>query len=535
MPSTITQSALSCRACSVLGDSYLSLARVQVQPEGFMAAAHRPYLTYTLAVLLCAVFGLELAFGVAPPDKPMTPALDTLIAMGGLNKTLVLNGEVYRLVSAIFLHASPAHLAGNAIVLLLAGYALERYAGPARLLIVFSVCGLAGSLGSLLWHERAIVAAGASGAILGVLFAALICTHRLPKGFRRLRARIWLTLVVALALIPDPTGGSKDILVDFGAHVAGSLAGVLAGIWIVAAWPSDRAAPLKALPLTASACLALFGGTAVWSAVHYTNVEALYSGNAAFLEKDYGRAALEYGEAIRRNPQNPAAYFGRALAFQQAGQVENAIADYKTALTLSPRNPDFLLTLGELYSDWGDQAQAGGYIAQAIELQPDNPMAYIARGIMKFRSGGSNEAIADFDKAVELNPKEANGYNSRAFTYLAMGKLSEAHADILKALTFAPGEPAILDTEGHILVALGRPKEALRSFNQVLEGPNGKQYAASFYGRGLAYEKLQSKALAIRDYRSALDIKVWDIEEKEAQQKARARLEALTGAPAEGN
>ena len=94
-------------------------------------------------------------------------------------------------------------------------------------------------------------------------------------------------------------------------------------------------------------------------------------------------------------------------------------------------------------------------------------------------------------------------------------------------MKLAPGDPAILDTEGHILIALGRPNEALQSFNRVLKA---KQYAASFYGRGMAYEKLELKAEAIQDYKSALALKVWDIEEKEAQQKARARLEALIGA-----
>ena len=492
-----------------------------------MAAAHRPYLTFTLFALLCAVFAIELAFGVAPLEKPMTPALETLIAMGGLNRTLVLKGEVFRLVTAIFLHADLAHLAGNSIVLLLAGWLLERLIGWKRLLIVFCFCGLAGSAGSLVWNSEAMVAAGASGAILGVLFAALVCTHRLPGGANRLKIRIWLLLVLALALFPVPVSAGKGLTIDLGAHMAGPLAGIVAGLWLIATWPADRT---KALPWAVAACLAVFGGAAVWSTMHYTNVRALYSGDAAILRKDYDRAAQEYSEAIRRNPDDTIAYLRRGLAFQEAGRVDDAIANYKAALTLAPQNSFLLVALGELYSATGDQAKAAGYIAKAIELQPHNTMAYIARGVVKHRSGHAEEAIADFSKAMELSPSEANAYNARAFTYLAMGKPQEALADIRKALELAPADPAILDTEGHILIALGRPKEALRSFNRVLEGPNAKQYAASFYGRGLAQEKLDSKAEAIRDYKSALDLKVWDIEEKEAQQKARARLEALTSA-----
>ena len=495
-----------------------------------MAAAHRPYLTFTLFVVLCAVFAIELALGVAPLEKPLTPALDTLIAMGGLNRTMVLNGEVFRVVTSIFLHADLTHLAGNSIVLLLAGWLLERQVGWARLLIVFCLCGLAGSAGSLVWNSEGMVAAGASGAILGVLFAALVCTHRLPEGASRLRLRIWLLLILALAVFPVPATAGKGFAIDVGAHSAGSLAGILAGFWLTATWPADRTAGPTVLRWAVPACLAIFGGAAVWGSVYYTNVQAFHRGNAALQQRDYSRAALEYSEAIRHNPENPLAYFRRGLAFRETGQVEEAIADYKAALTLVPQNAFFLIALGELYSDSGDQAKAAGYIAKAIELQPHGPEGYVAQAIMKHRSGRSEEALADLGKAVQLDPSGASGYNSRAFTLLAMGKPQAALADIRKALKLAPAEPAILDTEGHILIALGQLKEALRSFNRVLEGRDAKQYAASFYGRGLAYEKLGSKAEAVRDYKSALDLKVWVIDEKEAQQMARARLEALTGA-----
>jgi tetratricopeptide (TPR) repeat protein len=359
----------------------------------------------------------------------------------------------------------------------------------------------------------------------------LVCTHRLPGGANRLKIRIWLLLVLALALFPVPVSAGKGLTIDLGAHMAGSLAGIVAGLWLIATWPADLMARPKALGWAAPACLAILGGAAVWSSVHYANAAALaavlHRGDAAILDKDYGRADQEYSDAIRRDPENPVSYFRRGLAFQEAGRVDDAIADYKAALTLAPQTSLFLVALGQLYSASGDQAKAAGYIAKAIELKPDNAMGYIVRGIVKHRSGRSEEAIADFGEAVKLDPSEANGYNSRAFTYLAMGKPREALADIRKALKLAPGDPAILDTEGHILIALGRPDEALQSFNRVLKA---KQYAASFYGRGLAYEKLELKAEAIQDYKSALALKVWDIEEKEAQQKARARLEALTSA-----
>ena len=87
---------------------------------------------------------------------------------GGLDQ-----GEWYRLITAAFLHASLIHLAMNMLILWIVGAPVEQAIGRGRFLALYFVSGLAGSAGALLLSPNAITV-GASGAIFGILGAALV-------------------------------------------------------------------------------------------------------------------------------------------------------------------------------------------------------------------------------------------------------------------------------------------------------------------------------------------------------------------------
>jgi membrane associated rhomboid family serine protease len=91
-------------------------------------------------------------------------------------------GEWWRLLTAAFLHYGPIHLALNMLGLWIIGQVLEDALGPARYLGLYLVSGLAGSAGALLLGpvrelfspDPATMTVGASGAIFGILGAALV-------------------------------------------------------------------------------------------------------------------------------------------------------------------------------------------------------------------------------------------------------------------------------------------------------------------------------------------------------------------------
>ena len=82
-------------------------------------------------------------------------------------------GEWWRLITAAFLHGSLLHIAMNMVVLWIIGAPVEEALGRGRFLALYLISGLAGSAGALLFDPEAITV-GASGAIFGILGAALV-------------------------------------------------------------------------------------------------------------------------------------------------------------------------------------------------------------------------------------------------------------------------------------------------------------------------------------------------------------------------
>ena len=85
---------------------------------------------------------------------------------------VVLGGEYYRLFTAMFLHFGVSHLANNMLVLLVLGEKMETVLGHIKYLILYVASGVAANVISMAVQEsagRAVVSAGASGAIFGVV------------------------------------------------------------------------------------------------------------------------------------------------------------------------------------------------------------------------------------------------------------------------------------------------------------------------------------------------------------------------------
>ena len=84
--------------------------------------------------------------------------------------------EYYRLVTCGFVHADLGHLFFNMLSFYFFAFTLERVLGTPAFLVLYFAALIVSSLGSALKHRRDpdYSAVGASGAILGVLFASIV-------------------------------------------------------------------------------------------------------------------------------------------------------------------------------------------------------------------------------------------------------------------------------------------------------------------------------------------------------------------------
>ena len=175
-----------------------------------------PPVTLAIVVVLAAIFLVEVAVEVL--DSP-----EAFLLAGALSREAVLQGEWWRLVSAIFLHGGVEHLVGNAVALFVLGMVCEHAFGRGQFVVLFVVAGIAGSLVSMLTSPGPSV--GASGAIFGLQGAAIVLFRRHRERLLVRDRRIGVVLIVwGLYTIAQ---GILTPYVDNGAHVGGFIAGAL--------------------------------------------------------------------------------------------------------------------------------------------------------------------------------------------------------------------------------------------------------------------------------------------------------------------
>ncbi|MGH3132043.1 MAG: rhomboid family intramembrane serine protease, partial [Gaiellaceae bacterium] len=129
-------------------------------------------------------------------------------------------GEWWRLLSSAFLHGSIIHLGMNMLALWWFGAAVEAALGRGRFLLLYFVSGLSGSAGALLLSPDAVTV-GASGAIFGILGAALVLER---QGIYVLGGSALGVIVLNLAFtffVPN---------ISIGGHLGGLAGGALSAL-----------------------------------------------------------------------------------------------------------------------------------------------------------------------------------------------------------------------------------------------------------------------------------------------------------------
>jgi len=184
-------------------------------------------MTRALIALNLAVFLMEAA--IARSVAEVTPRLALEL---GASYSLATFGEMRweTLVTACFLHAGLLHLLVNMAVLGYAGPLAERTLGPARLAAVFLVSGVAGNAASMavgFYLRSASYVLGASGAISGVIAAALVVAWR-RFGYRHALTHAlaaWLGAIVVFSVL-SKIGGTASGDTN-AAHAGGAVAGAV--------------------------------------------------------------------------------------------------------------------------------------------------------------------------------------------------------------------------------------------------------------------------------------------------------------------
>lgn len=180
----------------------------------------RPIITYALLISNFVLFAVMILSG----SNIFSVDPNTLYNFGGLvNSSGMENlGELYRIITSMFIHAGLVHLLFNMYALYIIGPQLESFFGKLKYLAIYLGSGIIGGLLSMLFLGNNVVTVGASGAIFGLLGALLYFGYHY---------RVYLGTVIKSQIIPiilfNLVLGFTLPGIDMVAHLGGLFGGYL--------------------------------------------------------------------------------------------------------------------------------------------------------------------------------------------------------------------------------------------------------------------------------------------------------------------
>ncbi|MFZ3578913.1 rhomboid family intramembrane serine protease [Virgibacillus sp. DJP39] len=153
--------------------------------------------------------------------------IGNLIYQWGVGNNFYINqGEYWRLLTSIFLHAGLSHTLFNSLALILFGPALEQMLGKFKFVAAYVLAGLAGNLGTYIIEPTMFdtIYVGASGAIYGLfgiyIYMMLFQKHLIDSQNARI---VVIILVIGLVMTFLRPG------INIAAHIFGFIGGFALG------------------------------------------------------------------------------------------------------------------------------------------------------------------------------------------------------------------------------------------------------------------------------------------------------------------
>jgi len=174
-----------------------------------------PMVTYILLGFTILVYVLQVG-------SESLVGFDVPAALGMKVNELIIEGQIWRLITPVFLHGSILHLGFNMYALYILGPGLERFYGHWRFIGLYFLSGFAGNVMSFLFSPAP--ALGASSAIFGLLGAQGVFLYQNKGMYGRPAQRALINLVV-IAVINLIIGLQPGI--DNWGHIGGLIAGTL--------------------------------------------------------------------------------------------------------------------------------------------------------------------------------------------------------------------------------------------------------------------------------------------------------------------
>mgnify|MGYP006278384609 CR=1 FL=1 len=352
------------------------------------------FFTISLVVINVGIFiGMNLT---GEPDTVQ------FLRFGGQFGPALWEGEAWRLLTPVFLHADIFHLLFNCYALYVLGWMVEPVLGGKRFLWLYLFSGIFGSLLSVNMSPHH-VSVGASGAIFGVAGAALAGRFLVSGNLKNIFSEP-LSLLLILFVGYNVLIGLIQPSVDNAAHIGGLIAGSIFGYYLMA----QRLGAVSRLRV-ARIIYILFSLFFITLTV--------YSLNPVF---------------------SPEWRLWHARRLDQTGKEKEAEDDYRKAVKVSGGAAEYRRELGAFLIRTGDAAGALKEYEAALEETRDKGELYFLMGAAHLALDQSSKVPEYYRKALYEGYFGSQTLVLQATAYARMEDNSRALKAYLRALDMDP-------------------------------------------------------------------------------------------------
>jgi rhomboid protease GluP len=356
---------------------------------------------------------------------------------GANSGALTSGGQWWRLLTSMFEHGNLLHIAMNMWCLYSLGWLAELLFGRSHFTLLYLMCGIGGSLGSICWRGNGL-SVGASGAIFGI--AGALIPAMLLHGNRQLRTLLKGQLTsIALFVCYNLAFGAALRGTDNAAHIGGLLTGLVLGV----CFPTgpDRQQQRGRMRVAAGTVLMLlaFSGAGAFAQHRNqayieleqaadaqehsdTNTAIVHAQRAAALKSEDVQAQFMLGtllleahrdaEAVapltsttRLRPKFGPAYVNLCIAQRELKTLDDALANCEQGARLSPTDAESWYNLGRVRYELHDLTGACDALAKSVALHPDGFDENLQYGLMLIANGEASKAVPYLQRAHNLHPQ----------------------------------------------------------------------------------------------------------------------------------
>ena len=244
-----------------------------------------------------------------------------------------------------------------------------------------------------------------------------------------------------------------------------------------------------------------------------TNIEIA---NNLFKEHKFEKALELYKEFIKKNPDAPDGYYGKANVLTYQHKFNEALEEYNKAIKIDPNfSPLVYMNRGTVLTELDRYDEAERDYNRAMEAMSEDSGIHFAFARLYSKKRNWNKVIEFCNKCIELEPA-SHYYAFLGQAYERTRDLDKAKENCLKALEMDPGNINAYAILAGVCVQSGDVEEASKLIDEALktvpESPREnlnlypQHKAQMFYLRGLIYTDLEQYDNSLKSLKKAIEM-----------------------------